>query len=61
MNQLTKRQKMIIEDIVGDVYNVGHAHGLNTCRSPPKKVNEGWGKHYDKLLKFITREIANKE
>ncbi len=65
--KLTKKQKCKIEEMCGDIYTVGHAHGGNTYRgfipddSPkdilkhrkPQKVDVGWGKYYDKLIRLI--------
>ena len=73
--KLTKKQKEIIEDICGDIYEVGHAHGGNTYRGfipdnapkdvlkqrKPQKVYGGWGKHCNKLIKFIEKELKKEK
>lgn len=38
-----------IEEEVGNAYGIGHAHGWNISRAEPKKVDEGWGKHFDNI------------
>lgn len=69
--KLTNKQKCKIEEMCGDIYEVGHAHGGNTYRgfipddSPkdilklkkPQKVYVGWKKYYNKIIKFIEKEI----
>lgn len=32
-----------IEELVGEAYEIGHAHGSNPLREVPARVNEGWG------------------
>jgi hypothetical protein len=33
----------LIEELVGEAYEIGHAHGGNAYRSPPQRVDDGWG------------------
>lgn len=65
--KLTDKQKVEIEDICGEIYMVGHAHGGNTYRGfipndapkdilkhkQPQKVDVGWGKYANELIKLI--------
>jgi hypothetical protein len=69
--KLTKKQKTKITGICGDIYEVGHAHGGNAFRglipddgSPDmqrlrklRKVNIGWGKYCDRLIRLIEKEF----
>ena len=40
-------EKMTIEELVGEAYDIGHAHGMNPFRMwegrPPQRVDDGWG------------------
>lgn len=39
-------EKMSIEELVGEAYNIGHAHGMNPFRMlegrQPQRVDDGW-------------------
>lgn len=45
-----------IEELVGDAYTIGHAHGQNAFRTKPKMVNRGWGKCSEKIIKLFEEE-----
>lgn len=39
-----------IEDEVGVVYDIAHAHGGNAFRpDDPQRVDEGWGLHFENI------------
>jgi len=49
--------KSVIDALVGQAYEIGHAHGGNAYREP-QRVDEGWGPVAEKLFEIV-REAGN--
>jgi len=57
-----------IEQLVGEAYEIGHAHGSNRMRMfqqlPPLRVDDGWGPIAEEILQVMNnwwREWGNNE
>lgn len=55
--EIDDKTKKRVEEIVGDAYDIGHTHGTNPMRMMEgkklQKLNTGWGKYSEKILKII--------
>ena len=48
--------KDTIDYLVGEAYDIGHAHGLNACAPVKMRVNDGWRNIADKIYALVAKE-----
>ena len=55
--------KQKIEELVGEAYEIGHAHGMNPYRvimgKKPQRVDDGWGPIAKKIYNELSRLEAD--